>query len=89
MNFADGARNVFKHRAWCSGNILCGYFYLQRALCSDLSLDVSRQKCGLVSGTVADSLSQSQSEHTLWRENIYTQGSKLPSSASLEFLELG
>lgn len=28
VRFADHVRNVFKHRAWHPGNILCGYFYL-------------------------------------------------------------
>lgn len=85
MSFADGARNVFKQRAWCLGNILCGYFYLQRTRCSDISLDVSRQKCRLVSANVADRISQSKSEHTMSGENIHTQGSKLPSSGCWSF----
>lgn len=83
-----GCRKVLKPGAWCSGTTVRGYFDLQRTLGPDMSLDVSRQKCRLVGRNAADRVSQPKSEPTIRRENMYTQGSRLPSWRSPEFLEL-
>ena len=78
MSLAVSARNMFKHRAWHAGNILCGYFYFQRTLSFDISPDISRQKDRLQIGKAADRISQSKSElanpsqNTQYEERAFT-----------------